>query len=164
MNKALIFIFISALASCSIQKRQARHCLKCPEKLKITDSTYYREIERLKHVIVELESDSGLSVVKFLPCPDGSMPKIENIRTQDGKTVKVRSAYKPETGELKTKAIQQAVKKDVYIPEKMVDKTAKRVESVVKQADCDCRSKFMVYAIGMFALFCLIWFVDKRKK
>lgn len=123
-NKLLLLLLL--LSGCVSERKRAKICLTC--RGRSTDTTTVVRTERIRDTVLMVDPDSAIEVVRFLPCPDGSAPKIKQRESARGRKTAIRSDLNGL--DLTVKAKVEPEQKRAQIKDTEVIRDSKRVEQL----------------------------------
>lgn len=146
--RAFIF-FLLLFSSCSVERAQRRHCAKCPSKEVKSDSTWYKKFVEYRDSVISIPADKAQLEYKFMPCPDGSVPKVKSIKEKSGKQIEVESTYNESNGILKVAALIPERKDTFKLPEVIIESGTKKEGTIVKQPPPKWTDCLPVFIMGL---------------
>lgn len=142
------------MSGCVTERKRAKICLTCP--VKTTDSTRMTRTETIRDTIIRTDSDSAKMVIRFLPCPDGSTPKLAGTDLVHGRKTTIKA--KQNGLQLDIAAQVKPEEKTVAVKDTHTTTESKRTE----QLPCPEHSHWMYWlAIGVLSTLAIFGWVRR---
>jgi len=120
MKQLIIFLAVLALTSCVSERKRAKICKTCPQKEVTTDSTWYKMYITYRDSVIAVEKDSAMKRFVISPCPDGSIPKITETESKDGRKTIQEVTIKGNILEVRAKVKEENI--PVQLPTTTIEK------------------------------------------
>jgi len=176
--KNLLLLSIVFFFSCSAEKKIIKRqklkdeiCATCPVKETKVDSTWYKEYVNYRDSVLNVPKDSANLKLKVYPCPDGTIPKVEQTYKRDGRKTTI-DVNVDDKGNIDINANVGAEQLKFELREKIKEYNKKIKE--IKTLPCEEKwgedffyySGIVAYILAALTLsIALIWYsINKRKK
>ena len=106
------------------------------KSVKVERTVEYRD------TTITVAADSAKILLRFIPCPDGTMPKIANAETKQGRKTSIKTKQRGNTVEVSAEVAPENVKAQVQ-----------KITSTSEKQRCPEHSHDKFYLVILFLLF-----------